>query len=89
MCPNTAVTLTAGKTEVVLGGKPTRVAQFAAEEMTNFLSRVFGAEVPVVAKPTSGKTGIWLGVGADVGGLARDEFVIKAEPGRVVIAGRD
>ena len=89
VCPNTAVTLTAGKTEVVIGGKPTRVAQFAAEEMTNFLSRVFGAEVPVVAKPTSGKTGIWLGVGADVGGLARDEFVIKAEPGRVVIAGRD
>ena len=26
-----AVTLTAGKTEVVLGEKPTRVAQFAAE----------------------------------------------------------
>ena len=87
--PLPAVTLTAGKTEVVLGGKPTRVAQFAAEEMTNFLSRVFGAPVPVVSKPTSGKTGIWLGVGADVGGLARDEFVIKAEPGRVVIAGRD
>ena len=84
-----AVTLTAGKTEVVLGEKPTRVAQFAAEEMTNFLSRVLGTAVPVVAKPTSGVTGIWLGTGADVSDLARDEFVIKAEPGRVIIAGKD
>ena len=84
-----AVTLTAGKTEVVLVEKPTRVAQFAAEEMTNFLSRVFGTAVPVVAKPTSGMTGIWLGTGADVSDLARDEFVIKAEPGRVIIAGKD
>ena len=79
--PLSAVTLAAGKTEVVLGEKPTRVAQFAAEEMTNFLSRVFGTAVPVVAKPTSGMTGIWLGTGADVSDFARDEFVIKAETG--------
>ena len=87
--PLSAVTLAAGKTEVVLGEKPTRVAQFAAEEMTNFLSRVFGTAVPVVAKPTSGMTGIWLGTGADVSNLARDEFVIKAETGRVIVAGKD
>ena len=87
--PLSAVTLAAGKTEVVLGEKPTRVAQFAAEEMTNFLSRVFGTAVPVVAKPTSGMTGIWLGTGADVSDFARDEFVIKAETGRVIVAGKD
>ena len=83
------VTFTADNTEVVLGEKPTPVVQFAAEEMTNFLSRVFGAAVPVVAKPTPGRAGIWLGTGVDVSGLARDEFVIKSGGGKVVIAGKD
>ena len=81
--------LSSGKVEVVLAAKPTRVAQFAAEEMTNFLSRVLGADVPIVKTPTAGMAQVFVGTGADVSGFARDEFVIKAEPGRVVIAGRD
>ena len=91
------VALTPGRTEVVVeaGAKPTVL--FAADEMTNFLSRVLGAPVPVVPQP-SGKdvTSVVLGegelakaAGVDVAGAPRDTFVVKAEGGRIYIAGRD
>ena len=45
-----ALTLEPGAVEVVLPAKPLPVERFAAQEMTNFLSRVLGAPVPVVEK---------------------------------------
>ena len=48
-----AITLEPGAVEVVLPVKPFPVEQFAAQEMTNFLSRVLGAPVPTV------EIGIW------------------------------
>ena len=84
-----SVDLVPGGVEVVLGANPTPVARFAADEMTNLLSRVLGAAVPVVAAPTAGRAAVWIGTGADVEDFARDEFVIRAEGRRVVIAGRD
>ena len=71
-------------------------AFFAAQEITNFLSRAFGCVVPIVNRPTPGKVSIALGTnvwseaaGIDVTGLARDEFVISAAGNMICIAGRD
>ena len=70
-------------------------AFFAAQDITNFLSRAFGCAVPLVNKPTPGKVSIVLGTnvwseaaGIDVTGLARDEFVISAAGNMICIAGR-
>ena len=42
------VALRPGEVEVVLPEKPFPAERFAAQEMTNFLSRVLGAPVPVI-----------------------------------------
>ena len=86
-----------GRTEVVVeaGAKP--VVVFAADEMTNFLSRVLGAPVPVVSAPSGGGTAsLILGegelakaAGVAVGGRARDSFAIAAKGNRIYIVGRD
>ena len=85
-----------GTVEVVLSEKPLPVVQFAADELTNFLSRALGKAVPVVTAPTPGKmsivvgTNVWSEVaGIDVGKLPRDGFVVKSAHGRIFIAGRD
>ena len=52
----TAVTFTAGNSEVVIASKPPPVVRFAAEEATNFLSRVLGAPVPIVKAIKLSKT---------------------------------
>ena len=89
--------LSPGRTEVVVeaGAKPT--VGFAADEMANFLSRVLGAPVPVVAAPSGGGTvSLVLGEGAlakaagvSVAEKSRDSFVIRTDADRVYIVGRD
>ena len=73
-----------------------QVAWFAAQEMTNFLSRVFACAVPLATTPTPSKASIVVGTnkwseaaGVNVGNLPRDGFVIRATAGRVYVAGRD
>lgn len=98
-CPAADVSFTAGTVEVLVPPSAETslpVAFFAAQEMTNFLSRAFGAAVPLVREPTAGRTAIVVGTnawseaaGVDVSGLPRDGFVVRAVPGRVYIAGRD
>jgi len=90
------VVLPRGETEVVLPAKAAASTRYAAEELTNFLSRVFSAPVPIVAEPTPGRASVILGdsawsrrAGIDVGALPRDAFVIAAEGRQVLIAGRD
>ena len=89
------VVLEAGMAEVVLSAKPFPAERFAAQEMTNFLSRVLGAPVPVVEKEEGkrkkedgkGKREegrrcrIFLGraAGFDVSDFERDAFRIKVE----------
>jgi hypothetical protein len=68
--------------EVVLHEKPFPVERFAAHEMTNFLSRVLGAPVPIVENGGAACAArILLGraAGFDVSTLERDAFRIKAE----------
>ena len=85
-----------GNIEVVLPAKPLPVERFAAQEMTNFLSRVLGAPVPVVEKAGGRRTAILLGraSGFDVSGFERDAFRTKVErsaegAATIRIAGRD
>ena len=46
-CSPDKVTLTAGNAQVVIAPDAPKTVRFAAEEMTNFLSRVLGGAVPL------------------------------------------
>lgn len=91
------VVFTPGRTEVVLADGAPGAAAFAASEATNFLSRVLGAAVPIVHRPT-GKgfaslvlgSNIWsVAAGAIPDGSVRDGFRIRAARDRVYIVGTD
>ena len=91
-----AVTLTAGRTEVVVEEKAPACVRFAADEMTNLLSKVFGEAVPVVHDFTPGRAAIVLGTnrwsvaaGLRPERLPRDGFEIQTRADRVYIAGAD
>ena len=84
------------RSEIVVAADAPRAVKFAAQELNGMLERVFGRSLPVVDTPTAGRSGIFLGdsewsrgAGVDVAGLPRDAFTIKAEDGRVFIAGHD
>ena len=81
--------LTAENTEVVLPSAPSPVVRFAAIEMTNFLSRVFGHAIPVVREPTRGRLAICLGMWKGADALPDDAFRIFTCSNRIFIAGRD
>ena len=86
-------------TEVVIAPdawRSQRVAHFAAQEMTNFLSRAFGSPVPIVGKVNPLKCSIVLGtntwsvaVGIDVAKLPQDGFVLRTKGNAVYIVGLD
>ena len=85
------VRLAAGSIDVVASNGACPVVRFAAAELTNFLSRATGRQVPVVGAPRPGRTAILLGdaSGMDVASLSRDAFVVSVCDGRIAIAGRD
>ena len=93
-----AVRFSAADAEVLVAPGAPSATVFAAGEMTNFLSQVLGAPVPLVTAPTEGKVAIVVGTngwsaaaGLDVAALKRDGFVIKCDPAarRIYVAGRD
>ena len=91
-----AVVLTAGNVEVAVEEKAVPVAQFAASELTNFLSRTLGAPVPLVRTINPAKTTVVVGdsawsraEGLDVSKLARDGFYCKAAGNRIYLLGQD
>jgi len=95
ICAN-GVELRPGAVEVVSGKEPCGAVDFAAQEMSEFLGKAFGAAVPVVEAPTGSRVPVILGsndwsraAGIDTAALDRDEFVIKAVDGKVFVAGRD
>ena len=92
------VNLAPSTAEVVVGGQLVgSVAEFAGQELTNFLSRAFGSEVALSRRPTPGKVSLILGdcaearsAGIDVRKLPTDGYVIRvAPPDRIYIAGVD
>ena len=88
-----------GEVDVVLPAKPLPIERFAADELTNFLSRVLGAPVPIRTAATArvdARTAILLGraTGFDVSSFERDAFRTKVEcaedgAAQIRIAGRD
>lgn len=91
-----AATLTKDNLEVVVAADAVPVAKFAAQEMTNFLSRVLGGPIPAREAPSASGVSIFLGdskwareAGVDVSSLDRDAFAIKVVGNRIYIAGRD
>ena len=90
------ITFTAANAEVALPVNASGPAQFAAEEMTNFLSRVLGKPVPIVRKVNPAKATIVLGTnawsaaaGVDVSSLRRDGYRMKTAGNALYIAGVD
>ena len=90
------VSLSCKNAEVVIAPHAPEAVRFAACEMTNFLSRVFGRPVPVVMAPTSGKLPVFLGAnawndaaGVTTNGLARDAFRVWISKDAVRIVGID
>ena len=55
--PLAALEFTPESTQVAIPAKAPGPVQLAAEEMTNFLSRVFGRKVPLVRKVNPAKAG--------------------------------
>ena len=93
--PSAALTLCPGNFEIVTGEKPCAVVRFAAQELRDFCAGTLGAEVPVVARATPGRSGIHLGLAEwQAAGLAtnrftRDACAIRVHGGAVYVAGRD
>lgn len=98
------VVLEPGRVEVVIEKKAKKPVAYAAEELTNFLSRALGAAVPVRTRERSKKAEVCAGrtveivlgetaaakaAGIDVSEKPRDTFVIKTAGNRVFIVGRD
>ena len=89
--------LDAGTTEALIAPGAAPATRFAASELTNFLSRVFGAPVPLVTSPTAGRRQIVVGTnewstaeGIDPERTGKDDgFVIKATPKRLYLCGVD
>ena len=83
------VAIRPGEVDVVLPAKPLPIERFAANELTNFLSRVLGAHVPIVedggaacaARPPYRAVSILLGraAGFAVSAFERDAFRTKVE----------
>ena len=72
-------------TEIVVAGDASPVTRFSAGELQKYLSRVMGAEIPVVGTPTPGRKSIVI---TSVE-MPRDTFSMKTGEGRIVIAGKD
>ena len=90
------VELVAARTEVAIAANAPQTVVFAAGEMTNFLSRVFGVHIPLVRKPTPGLYTLFLGdspevraAGIDVGRLPHDGFEVCVTANAAYIAGAD
>ena len=90
------VTLTPGNVDVVIPRRAPGVVVFAADEATNFLSRVFGVAVPIRNKPDPNRVSIVLGTnawsaaaGVDLDGLFPDGYVMKTAGRALYIAGED
>lgn len=99
------VVFTPGLTDVAISPEAGFAVRLAAREMTNFLSRVFGREVPLVTRIVHGRRTIVLGGDVPEEGLSYSQFRCSAQcdkaklpegafavltwPDRVIIEGAD
>lgn len=88
--------LSPGNVSVVVEPNGTKVARFAAADLTNHLSQVLGCEVPLVTDEDAESVRIFVGdsrwsrnAGIDVSNLPRDAFRVKSSGRRIYLVGRD
>ena len=91
-----ALTFTADSTEIAIPTNAVGPVRLAAKEMKEFLSRVFGAPVPIVNRVSPAKSTIILGtngwskaVGIDISTLRCDGYLHKTLGNALYIAGAD
>ena len=91
-----SLAVTSEGTDVVIASDAPPAVRLAAEELTNFLSRVLSGGVPIAHEPRAGRTAILLGVnewsraaGIDPDWLPRDSFITRVASDRVYLVGRD
>ena len=91
-----SIVVSPGNVEVLADPCGSKVAQFAAADLTNHLSKVLGCDVPIVSLPNDQRVQIVVGdskltrsAGIDVSKLPRDAFRIKSKGGKIYLAGRD
>ncbi len=96
MVSSGAVEIRSGNVNVVAAKVAAPTVRFAAAEMTNYLSRVLGAAVPVSAAPVDGKVNIFLGENEwsraeslDPKPLVRDGFIVSAKGRSIFLLGVD
>jgi hypothetical protein len=96
LAPSEHVEIQSGDVNVVVAKGAPPTARFAAVEMTNYLSRVLGAAVPVSAAPFDGKVNIFIGENEwsraeslDPKPLVRDGFLICAKDKSIFLLGVD
>ena len=85
-----------GNAQVAIAPGAPGPVQLAAEEMTNFLSRVLGKPVPIVRRINPAKATIVLGTnawsaaaGVDISKLRVDGYLMKTAGNALYIAGKD
>ena len=86
-----------GSAEVVVDKKASGYTMYAAEELSKYLSKITGVQVPVVNTPSNDvKHHFYVGIsqasaaaGVDESKLCRDAFYIISKGNDVYIAGRD
>ncbi len=91
-----AAEITGSGTEVAIAPGAPSAVRFAADEMTNYLSRVLGRAIPLVTAPTEGRYSIILGTnawsraaGLRPEALSRDSYCVQIGPDRAYVAGCD
>ena len=92
----TTAEVSAANAEVAIAPDAPSAVRFAASEMTNYLSRIFGQVIPLVTTPTDGRYSFVLGTNAwsIVAGLRpealpRDSYCVQVGKDRAYIAGCD
>ena len=85
--------------KIVVAGDAGKAARFAAADLKWHLDRITGGDFQIVTERNGrdarcpGEVDILVGVGEHAGVAREDfkpqEFTVKAQPGRIVLAGRD
>lgn len=73
---------------VVASNAPDSV-KLAADELKRFLGKTGIADLPVAHEAVPGEAAVFVGGDQEAAGMPSDGFVIRTEPGRLVISGKD
>ena len=75
--------------QIVVASDAPNSVKLAASELKRFLGGIGVADLPVVHVADNGKAAVFIGGDPETAKLPSDGFVIRTEPGRLTIAGKD